>query len=135
MDYFKATPEQKAAVITWRDAAIADGWNAAPTYGNETMDRAVTMERDGFKAMILTREPEPDGFENAHYSINVWCPRGLALAPSMPYSFERLQRNTQLCSECGKIKESVERVAFANRVCSECAPKARAKYETKRWCD
>src|SRR6185437_538235 len=43
-----------AAARQFRDAAVADGWSIAPTYGDsESVERAAKLRRDDFTMMIL----------------------------------------------------------------------------------
>lgn len=130
--YYGATPEERRIVTEWRDAAIADGWSHAPTYPrHEDEGRACTLNRDGYTAMILTRD-DTDRFKGV-YGISLWCPRGMALAVPKQYSFETLERNRRLCSECKQLSDDIRHVAFANRVCAACEPAARKKYEYPGW--
>ena len=124
----KKTESTPIDVIAWRNAAIADGWRHFPTYHNESEDRAVTLKSDGFTCMITSRNAQKQ-------TIRAWCPRGLALEVPAIYSMAELYANLRLCSECSQVKEEIVCVAFANRVCKECEPSARRKYEFPRWRD
>lgn len=127
----------KASVLAWIDAAVADGWTREATYQTEGIERASKLTRDWYQVSVLTREPKETkwGVDRAQYSMSAWCPRGLALEIPHPYSFEALKANENLCSECKQMKPKTSRVAFANRVCDDCKPSAKAKYEKHGWDD
>lgn len=127
-------------IIDWRAAAIADGWELKPTYGYEDVSRAASLERDGFKAMVLTRDPAPATKHLAEcrrheYTLNIWGPDGLAIAASYPYSWEKIQAGTLKCMDCGKTVDKTQRVGFAGRVCAACLPAAKKRDEYPGWCD
>lgn len=124
-------------VIAWRDAAVADGWTITPTYGREDVSRASTLARDGYKAMLLTREPIPGDrwATTQEYTLNLWCPRGIDIRPPAVYDWAKIVAGTRTCSVCGATDVDTQRVAFANRACAACAPALRKKMETPGWCD
>lgn len=118
----------------WREAAIADGWQAEPTYGDhEPLEQAWKLRRDGFTIQGLSRPGSDKMLPSA--DVHIWGPDGLAIEPPAEYDFAAIVRGSQTCSECGAHPVTTERVAFANRVCAECAPDARRRYETPGWCD
>jgi len=124
------------AVIAWRDAAIADGWSHRPTYGkSESEDRACTMEKNGYKAMVLTRTPiegKPSKWK-AEAEVNIWGPDGLAIKPPNVYDWEAIQSAVATCGYCGAHPVKTERVGFAGRCCETCLPTMRAKIEVPGW--
>src|SRR5690606_23601889 len=57
-------------VNKWKEDAIADGWSVKPTYGeSESVYRSATLEKEGFKALVLTRIKEQGHFK---YEANIW---------------------------------------------------------------
>lgn len=131
------TLERRAFVALahrWREAAIADGWNAEPSYGDhEPLERAWRLTRDGYVIQGLSRAGDDKSLPTA--SVHIWGPDGLAIEPPLEYDLAAIRRGAETCSECGACPVRTERVAFANRVCGECAPAARRALETPGWCD
>lgn len=126
----------KDQIVKWKADAIADGWELTPTYQHESVDRACSLRRDGYHAMLLTRDPIDGHWDtNPEYTIHCWCPKGIALQVPAIYSFAALVANQHVCGECGQVRSQTRRVGFANRVCDECYPKAKAQYEKPGWCD
>lgn len=113
-------------VRPWRDAAIADGWIAEPTYGHEPVERAFTLTRDGFKIMGILR---PDTLA----SLNAWGPDGLAINLPEQYSWDAIAAAIQLCMACGNVSTVVHRVGFAGRVCPVCLPAQQKLHEFPGW--
>lgn len=124
------------ATEQFRDAATADGWSIKPTYGSEDVSRASSLERDGFKMMILTRDNSDRGegkkFEAA---VHIWGPDRLAIETPQFYDFNELKRLTRVCSSCKAEDVDTQRYSFAGRCCSACLPKMRAATEQPGWCD
>jgi hypothetical protein len=117
----------------WREAAIADGWQAEPTYGDhEPLEQAWKLRRDGYTIQGLSRPGSDKMLPSA--AVHIWGPDGLAIKPPVEYDSAAILRGSETCSECGAHPVKTERVAFANRVCADCAPDARRKYETPGWC-
>ncbi len=123
--------------VAWRDAALADGWLSTATYGeSEAEDRASTLTRDGFKASIITRTPEPKPWNpNPKHEgcVTVWGPDRLDVRPGQTYDWEYIKAGLRHCGECNADDVDTARVAFANRVCVPCLPEARKKYEKPGW--
>jgi hypothetical protein len=128
--------EQQEAVKAWRDAAVADGWEIAPTYGNhEPVTSAASMTREGFKAMVLTREnlnpdlPKPI----CKFNVSAWAPDGIAIRVKFPYNWENIKAEVTTCPVCNRTSIPTIRVGFANRSCDECAPELRKRIERPGW--
>ena len=115
-------------IVAWRDAAVADGWSITPTYNSEGIDRASTLDRDGWKALILTRS-ERD------CDVVVWSSDRLVVTHGTIYSFEELKRNERLCSNCGSTEIATVRIGFAGRVCPTCREKLKPIIEYSGWCN
>lgn len=136
---FNPTPEEKEVMLTWKAAAIADGWSDEPLYGSEGVERACKLRRDGFVAHVLTREPREAGKghmaqRQAEYKVTVWGPDDLVVGIHHPYSMAALQRALRCCSACGAEGDTV-RLAFADRVCPPCREKLKGEAERPGWCD
>ena len=131
------TAEREAFVklaLEWRDAAVADGWDMEPTYGDhESVDTAWRLRRDGYSIQGISRPGSDKELPTA--GVSIWGPDGLAIHPPLEYDWEAIRRGAETCSECGKYPVQTVRVAFANRVCGECSPAARARLEVPGWCD
>ena len=125
----------KEQIQTWVKDASADGWELNPTYDNEPVDFAATLKRDGFTARIILREfvNKATGRIYMDYSIHVWGPDGLQIAVPVTYSWESVYRALDICLECGRDSEHVQRVGFAGRCCDACAPAARKRDERAGW--
>lgn len=113
----------------WRDAAIADGWDHAPTYApHEEEDRACRLKRDGFVVQTITRE------ELAKLaSIHAWGPDDLQVSVPDEYSMEALVKNLRRCNDCGAVDVETQRTGFAGRVCNTCLPAAKKRDEFPGW--
>lgn len=133
---FSNDPAWLAYVRNFRDAAVADGWQIKPTYGeSEAQDRAATLNRDGYTMMVLTREPpSPHSKWKYEASVNLWCPNGIAIKKPDTYSFAAIQANARNCSFCGAKDVPTGCVAFASRACLTCQPIEQAKLPDN-WCD
>ena len=127
-----ATRDQLAACDAWRDAAEADGWTIEPTYSSELLTRAATLKREGYVAMVLTRD-YPNGHIEAH--VSVWGPDGLAIIAGFPYSWADVVAGASACSECGAAPVETVRVGFAGRVCKACRPAVAKVAEFPGWND
>lgn len=119
----------------FKEKAIADGWECTATYpDHESIERACTLTKDGFKMLILLRDKK-DGKFKYETCISLWGSDGLGLEVPDEYSFEDIKLNTFKCMLCGAKNVDTFKVAFAGRVCKNCLPEANKKYEFKGWCD
>jgi hypothetical protein len=126
--------KQAAEVRAWRDAAIADGWAAKPTYRNESIESAMTLEREGYVVQVLLRSPAGKWKHQAKLSL--WGPDGLAISLRGPvYDWAAIASGQNRCNYCGATDVATERVGFAGRCCSSCIPAVRLKVERPGWCD
>lgn len=136
MSYYN---EEAEIAKEWRDAAVLDGWTIKPTYDIENQDRASTLTKDGFTAMILYRTENngerPGTKYSAMGSINIWGPDSLTIEIITPYNWQSILDGLEKCSLCGKNKVKTMKAGSANRVCTECLPMARKKLEYPGWCD
>lgn len=138
MSSTKMTIEQ---VRAWVQAAIADGWKAAPTYpagpgrkGGEPVEQAATLRRDGWVAMAFAR---PQGWGlgwNEQAEITVWAPDELQVQVPLVYDWPALEDNATRCQYCGKSGKTV-RISFAGRCCPPCRVEHVARVEPPGWCD
>jgi hypothetical protein len=122
-----------AEVRAWRDAAIADGWASAPTYGErESIDRACKMMRDGFVATCITREKAGSWAYEA--SLSVWGPDGKSIRLRGPnYNFDEILAGLRSCNNCGATDVETHCYSFAGRCCAACLPAMREKSERPGW--
>ncbi len=137
MDFgFSNDPKEIEKIETWRDAAIADGWEHKPTYNSEAESRACSLSKDGFKASMLTRRNEPGSkkwlFEA---NVHVWGPDGMCVQVDFPYSFESIIAGVNKCGNCNREGVKTHLAGFAGRFCAECLPLAKKKLEYPGWCD
>jgi len=125
------------AVNAYRDAAATDGWSIRPTYGSESIERAASLERDGFKMMVLSRDNSDQKARKWKYEaqVSIWGPDGLAINPPATYDFAKIEALTRHCNYCKADDIETERVGFAGRCCAKCLPSMRAKIETPGWCN
>lgn len=110
------------AVIAWRDAAVADGWDHKPTYSSEAEERAATLNREGYVAHILTRSRSHTGKWLAEAKVSVWGPDGLAIRVPTVYDWSQIKSAVEKCHYCGAQPVKTKRVGFAGRACITCAP-------------
>ena len=137
-------------VVLWRTAAIQDHWIITPTYQQEIWQRACSLEREGYKAMILTRDDSPKSkFPRPpeHFispgkwlyeaQINIWGPDGLHIPAPDPYDWQTIKEGVCLCTNpaCLKRVDQTYRVGFAGRYCLECIPAMKKIYEKPGWYD
>ncbi len=128
-------------VHKWREAAIANGWAARPTYENhETVEEACTLEKDGWVAMLLSRPAaevpwKPGTMRPPQTSISIWGPDKLSVERVVPFDMAQIEKNARKCAACGAEDVDTRRVAFCNRVCLDCLPSERKRLETPGWCD
>ena len=120
--------------IQFRNAAVADGWEAKPTYENESIDRATSLTRDGFKMQIITRY-DPKGKVGFKYvtSVNLWGPDRLAIKPTKEYSWKAIIAGLRTCNHCEASDVETFRYSFAGRACEECLPALKAEHERPGW--
>jgi hypothetical protein len=122
------------AAQAYRNAAAADGWLLRPTYGSESVERAASLDREGFKMMVLTRDnSEKKGKWKHEAQISIWGPDGLAITPPEIYDFSEILAGTRRCGYCKTQDVETERVGFAGRCCAKCLPAMRAKIEKPGW--
>jgi hypothetical protein len=124
------------AVRQWVADAVADGWEINPTYRTEPVESAATLDKNGFRAMVLMRdrgEGETDRGWRYEAKVSAWGPDGLAIRVSRKYDFALIKKALRRCAECGKEDMDTQRVGFAGRVCSDCLPEARKKHEYPGW--
>lgn len=115
------------AVFAFRDAAVADGWTIRPTYGEgESVDRASTLNRDGYVMMVLTRTHEGPKWKY-EADVSIWGPDGLAILPPPIYDMAEIKRRGRICLDCGAENVETARGGFAGRSCKACAPIQEAK--------
>lgn len=131
-------------VTAYREAMIADGWEAEPTYpSHEPLESAARLKRDGFVCLMLSRSKGPKeereerhrGLKQYETKIHIWGPDRLAITPPFPYSFEGCVDGATRCHACGKRGVETQRVNFAGRVCAECLPEQRRLTERPGWCN
>jgi hypothetical protein len=133
---FTNSAEDLERVRQFRDAAVADGWAIAPTYGeHESVDRAAKLHKDGFTMMILTRSPASGPKWKYEAQVSLWGPDGMGILVPEQYDWSAIQDAIHLCGNCKKRVEKTHRYSFAGRCCEECLPEMRKKHEYPGWCD
>ena len=131
---FTNDPADLCAVQRWRDAAILDGWSSAQRYGNETIESACELTRDGFMCSILTRSNDRNRNKWSFTAkISIWGPDGLAIRPPATYSMEEIRAGLRTCFACGATDVDTQPVGFAGRVCEACLPEQRRIHEYPGW--
>lgn len=139
-------PTELANVVSFREAAIADGWTLEKVYDHEPADSYGKLSRNGFLMHVNARDAERQHEWGAHKKgerykyryqaeITIWGPDGLVVKAPSPYSWEEISSGTTICSKCKSRNVPTQRVGFAGRVCAACLPEARASIETPGWCD
>lgn len=116
---------QKA--LAWREDAMADGWQSAPTYSHEPEATAFRLTKDGWIAQGLAR-PAADDSVGAG-TISCWAPDGMHVPTTEIYDWWRLERAAKTCEFCHAFPVETKRVAFVNRACLTCEPIESAKLE------
>jgi len=126
-----------AEVCKWRDDAIADGWSHTATYDHEAEDRVCTLKKDGFTAMVITRELDSSKSKYKYNAeINAWGPDKLSVSlQSVIYNMSDLRAGLRRCNWCGANNVDAYMVGFAGRCCKPCLPKARKQLEYPGWTD
>ncbi len=124
------------AARAFRDAAAADGWSIAPTYGaSESVERAASLERDGFKMMVMARTSGEGAKWRYEAKISIWGPDGLAIKPPNEYDFSAIAASLRRCNYCPATDVDTQRVGFAGRCCEACLPEQRKRVEYPGWTD
>lgn len=129
---------QFEAVALWIADAVADGWSMRPTYSSEPVERAITLDRDGYRIMAINRSESNGKKPGNWYSeskINIWGPDGLTIPPPQFYDFAKIAKFVTHCSVCKTDGVKTVRYSFAGRCCEKCLPEMRAKHERPGWCD
>jgi hypothetical protein len=117
-----------------RDAAVADGWSIRPTYGSEDIGRASTLDRDGFKMLVLTREISATSRKwKYEAAVHIWGPDGLSIDSPQAYDWNLIRGSIRRCGYCKADDVDTQRVGFAGRCCAKCLPAQRARIETPGW--
>lgn len=121
-------------VVAWREAAIKDGWSIEPTYQSESQDRASSLWKEGFHALILTRDnSSKHGKYSYEANVSVWGPDGLAVSAGEVYDWMRIKAGLRHCHACGANGVDTQRYSFAGRCCEACRPAMAAKHERGNW--
>lgn len=123
------------AVREWVKAAVADGWSIEPTYQTEPQESAATLDKNGFRAMVLMRDRGENHDRRYRYEakVSAWGPDGLAINVPARYDFTLIEKAVRRCGQCGRENVDTQRVGFAGRVCAPCLPEARKKHEYPGW--
>ena len=124
----------------FRNAALADGWIAKPTYApHEPIESAASLKHsEGYKMMIITRDniPEyPNAKNRYEIDISIWGSDGLHIDTPPEYNMQMIRNGTKKCDNCKQIVDKTFRYSFAGRCCEQCLPKMREQYEKSGWCD
>lgn len=126
-------------VRRFRDAAVADGWDIAPTYENhEPAESAAKLHKVGFTMMVLSRdrrEKKDDSKWDYEAQVSLWGPDGLAIKAPAEYDWRLIQDGVHVCSNCGTSAEKTVQYSFAGRCCEACLPEMKKKHEYPGWCD
>ncbi len=127
-------------VIKFKQDAITDGWSARATYENhESIERACTLEKNGFTMMILSREGtgtvRQPGKWQYEALVSIWGNDGLAITPPAAYDWQAIVRGMRHCNNCGKDDVATQRYSFAGRCCKDCLPEMRKEREYPGWTD
>lgn len=123
--------EARVLALTWRLAALADGWTEEPTYKGEPVEHAARMRRDGFLAIVVARPG--DARTKPYGSLAAWGPDGLGLRVPVPYDWEQLRAGLRHCTACGADDVDTTRYSFAGRCCAACLPEMRRQHEKPGW--
>lgn len=122
------------AANAWREAAIADGWTASPSYEGEPATSMCDLKRDGFHIRVASRLEK--GRWKYMAQVTGWGPDGMSIRlPTVYSTFQLIQQQVRHCADCGKDDVDTFRVGFAGRVCAVCLPEARKKCEYPGWAD
>ncbi len=118
-------------ISAWRAAAIADGWTERASYQTESIERAATLERAGFKVQVILRMPA--GTWKYEAKLSVWGPDGLVCMPPRIYDWAVIVARMKHCNYCESDDVETRRVGFAGRCCSTCMPSVRGRVERPGW--
>jgi hypothetical protein len=133
---FTNNPTLFEAVEQYVADAMADGWSIIPTYGDENVDRAATLNRDNFVMMIINRSAangKKPGRWRSESHISIWGPDGLSIPPPRIYDWDTIVAAQTKCSVCGSSGVETKRYGFAGRCCEACLPRMQAKHEYLGW--
>lgn len=118
----------------WRDAAERDGWQFYPTYNQESVDRAWSGDREGFKVMGITRTNDEKYLGTG--DITMWGPDGLQIkVPTIYPGMAYFKSGLRHCKYCGNDDVETVRISFAGRCCKACHPEQAKIQEGPGWCD
>lgn len=133
MDFGFTNDDAKfAAANAWREAAIADGWEATPCYSSEPLTAMCHLSRDGFKVRVASREKQ--GKWKYMADVCGWGPDGLSIRLPTVYSgFELIQQQLRHCNKCEADDVDTQQYSFAGRCCSNCIDQARKQHEYPGW--
>jgi hypothetical protein len=134
-DQFGLTNDEQEIdeVSAFREAAIADGWEAKPGSAGELIESYAYLTKDGFTMHVLARRQEGMKFK-FQASVNIWGPDGLAIQLTGPiYDWESIKAGLRRCAECGKEDVDTQRYSFAGRCCADCRPELAKKHEYTGW--
>lgn len=126
---------QFEAVALWVADAVADGWSIRPTY-NEPVERAATLEKDGFKIQVINRSESNGRKPGNWYSeskISIWGPDRLAIPTPRFYDFKKLSERLTYCPVCKTSGVETQRFSFAGRCCAKCLPEMQRQHEYPGW--
>ena len=119
-------------VTAFREAAIADGWDAKPGSAAELIEDYAHLTKEDFAMHVVSRRNV--GKWKFQAELNIWGPDGLAVGLLSPiYNWEEIKGGLRRCNECGKQDVETQRYSFAGRCCEECRPKLAAQYEKPGW--
>lgn len=118
----------------YRDAAVADGWSLRATYEHEAVERAASLERDGWVMLIISRAPRDDT-EMPTSSVCIWAPDKAQIRPPLTYDFAAMTAATKVCTQCKAEGVETKRLAFASRVCAACEESYARTHMGPGWCE
>lgn len=121
-------------IIKWRDDAINDGWSSEPYFESESIERAIKLKKDGFKASILTRN-DSDKKQKYKYQavITIWGPDDLQIKVPEKYDWNFIKLGVNCCNYCNSENVKTQQVSFAGRCCQNCIEIQRQKLEYNGW--
>jgi hypothetical protein len=127
--------EDLESVRQWVADAVVDGWSIEATYRVESVERAATLVKDGYKALVLMRDNSNETGRRWKYEaqVSAWAPDRMAISVPRHYDFALIEKAVRRCGECGAKDVDTQRVGFAGRACVACLPAARKKYEFPGW--
>lgn len=129
-DTIKEYEQEVKALDDWIKAALADGWTSKPTYSNESIDRAMTLNKEGFHVSTIRRPPEKS---RGNIDLTGWGPDGLVVRVPRVYDWESMKAALRICNYCKAIDVDTQRVGFAGRCCANCIEQKRKEIETRGW--